>query len=382
MPTLELIAERTNKPLAYFLERQEPAGLPAELLHRVAWQTPAELLDWLEKGLSDISDPWMHAIGIYQRALSLQALGHHEEAIESFRQASEGFAQAADPWSQVEALDYLAHLLAARDPEQALALAREASLVGRDLDPVPVLQLARVHALECEVLARQGRIEEALEAQGEARGYAERADPEALATYYERLAQILHAQGRDLLAIAYAQRATAFRHRSREEMALSASEQALGQALAQAGRPEDAAAILESAAKRLERAPVRPRVRALIGLAEFHFERGELETATAQVRSVLEQAGHLELEETGRAHELAGRIAAGAQNQQRAEAEFEQALALYRKLGLQQRTVDCYMRYAEMLEQTGDSQRAVRQLQEALGMFTNGSSKRPRLPTS
>src|SRR5438270_5357215 len=160
MPTLQLIASRTGKPLSYFL-----AGKPVNFSHQPAPVDPRltglERLvlteDFeaavkvagpiLEKKLDPISEAQVsHLLG-----QSLGRLDKPAEALPHIRRAKELYRQLGDRWGYVEALDSEAAASYLLEDPNALALAEEALRLCRELDPPPP-------ALEVRILGHIGNV--------------------------------------------------------------------------------------------------------------------------------------------------------------------------------------------------------------------------------
>jgi tetratricopeptide (TPR) repeat protein len=109
-------------------------------------------------------------------------------------------------------------------------------------------------------------------------------------------------------------------------------------------------------------------------MAELHLAASELDAAEASANTAIEFAARFnERHSTAVAHQFLARIAAERGDNARADAEFEEALAIFTQEGAVERVIECHSAYAEVLEARGDTRRALDHARKALAI------SRPRL---
>src|SRR6266571_2621142 len=153
LPLLSLIAQRTGRPLEYFLE--DPAAAegsgPEELERRFLARDLDGVLDLgarLLKG--DPGEEEAAAAHLWVGAAEV-ARAQPDAALRHLAAASELFAALGDRWLAVEAADWTACALHLKAGPGALARAEQALHDCRSLSPVP-------HAIEARILGHIGAI--------------------------------------------------------------------------------------------------------------------------------------------------------------------------------------------------------------------------------
>jgi len=380
--TLQLISERTGKPVEYFLPGSSdpsPAGPPSDaenldaLLRGGDYPRALETADRLLSGGHDRAEEgWLRL----RRAIALVNLGRPDEALPELRAAQSAFQDAGDRWMVVECMEWEATALTHKEDPGALQVAELALERCRDLQPRP-------HALETRILSRLAALYVSRHEWAKAVELSERMveaagsiyDLRRMAEMYSDLGGAYAEMGDDARATAYSQKALVLYDLLRDQLALARAENNLGLALMRLGKLPGAQLHMERSLALCRQIGIdRGQGHVLLSLAELHLVKGEPDLATGRVEAAKNLTRSLgELATLALAHQLGGRVAAAAGRHDVADREFDAALDLLRTLDLPARLAGCHAAYAEVLERRGETTRALQHMKHAL-LSSQGNS--------
>jgi tetratricopeptide (TPR) repeat protein len=373
--TLQLIAERTGKPVDYFLpgssQHAPPPGTSdvehlEMLLRSSSYQQALETADrLLEREHDHIEEAWLRL----RRAMALIELRRPDDALPELRQARATFADAGDRWMDVECQEWEATALAHKEDPSALQVAQDALERCRELQPRP-------HALETRILSRLAALYfmrqewskavELSEHMVEAAGSIY--DLRRMADMYSDLSVAYTEMGDPARATSYSQKALVLHDLLRDQFALARAENNLGLALMRLGKLSGAQLHMERSLELCRQIGIeRGRSHVLLSLAELHLVKGEHDRAVEWVEAAKSLTSDLGEQATlAVAHQLAGSIAEAAGDPDLADREFNTALDLLRTLDQPTRLAGCHAAYAEVLEKRGATALALQHMKHAL----------------
>ena len=381
--TLQLIAERTGKPIEYFLpgSAQPSPEAPATgqedlegLLRSGGYQQALDVSEaLLDREQGPVEEAWLRL----RRAMALVHLGRPDDALPELRAAASRFEQVGDPWMVVECQEWEATALFHKEDPSALRVAELALERCRELKPRP-------HALETRILSRLAAIYVSRKELAKAVELSERM-VEAAGSIYDlrRMAQMYNDLGAAYADMGDAVRATSFSQKAlvlfdllRDQFALAHAENNLGLALMGLGKLSAAQLHMERSLALCRQIGIeRGQAHVLLSLAELHLAKGDhqqaqesIETAKNLTRALGEQAT------LALAHQLGGKVAAAVGDQELADREFATALDMLRKLDQPARLAGCHAAYAEVLEGRGDTTLALQHMKQALHSSRGGAS--------
>jgi tetratricopeptide (TPR) repeat protein len=365
LETLELIARRTHKPVEFFLLR--PDGAP-ELIERRRELDELERLTAVRdfRKVIDLAptlleDKWGKedlALIRFYLGQAYCRLVRPTEALQQLPFAREVFEQVGDEWMAVEALDWEASALGLLDDPRAVAVACEALVRCRRLDPKPPQTEARIlgHIANIYVVAHAWTeavryYEAALEAAGAVKDLLQLAKMHhGLGAAYQRMQQPIKARQ-------HFDRALALYSIESDLSAIYRLENDLGDLLLREGQLDSAeqhfrTALAGSAALQMDR---RGRGYVLAGLGEVNLRRGQPAEARKQLDEAL-NAGHAIGEQVLVAvvHSLLGQLESKYGDLTAANDHFDSAIGILETVGMPDRLRDCHMVHAESLFTRGE----------------------------
>ncbi len=380
--TLQLIAERTGKPIEYFLHGSSvPSPAPAtgeseqleSLLRAGAYGDALALVErLLSRAHSPIEGAWLRL----RRGIALVHLGQPDDALPDLRTATTRFEQAGDRWMAVECQEWEATALAHKEDPTALQVAERALEQCRQLKPRP-------HALETRILSRLATLYvarhewakavELSESMVEAAGSIY--DLRRMAEMYSDLGGAYAEMGDPARATAYSQKALVLYDLLRDQLALARAENNLGLALMRLGELGPAQLHMERSLELCRKLGIeRGQGHVLLSLAELHLLTGEHEAAAERIEAARDLTRSLGEQATlALAHQFAGQLAAATGEQDLADREFGTALDLLRTLDQPSRMASCHAAYAEVLERRGDTALALQHMKQALLLSRGGT---------
>jgi len=374
METLKLIAERTGRPLDYFLAkpstmepRSSPRTLEVELL--LATNDPPGALASGRALLAKTQDPDTAARTKYLMAYALLRLAQPVEARQLAAAARDHFERTGDALMTAECLGHEASAAYLLQDRSALALADRGLELCRSLRPIPQTTEARllfvlgsVHTTNEEWHAAIDCYEGAIVA-GEVVQ-----DLRRLSLMYSGLCIAYKEIGQLNQSAYYAQRALAIHETLNDRISLARSENNLGLVLIKRGELAAADQHLSRALSLWDEADVEVgKAEILLSLCELAVARSRMDEAEKYAVEARDFAERLsEKASLADCHMWLGRIAADRGDDARVDAEFLEAWGLLDALGAPERLSRCHVRYAELLERRGDLAAANEQLHLAL----------------
>jgi tetratricopeptide (TPR) repeat protein len=374
--TLKLIAERTGRPLDYFLSRpstMEPRSTAgtSELERLIAIGDPEGALVSGEELLGRERDAEVIA-----QVKSLMATAHLRLAqwVQARRLASVArvyFEQAGDMLMTAECLGTEASAAYMMMDPGALALAEGALATCRSLKPVPSLTESRLLAILANVHAMNHRWQAAIDTYEQAIAAGDVVhDLRRLSILYSGLSLAYSETGQVSQSAHYAQKAIVLHETLNDRLSLARSENNLGLLLLRGHHnPVEARRHLDRSARLWDELGVEAgKAAMMLSLSELALAESRMDDAARHAAEALELATRLsEIPSVGDSHVWLGLIAAARGDNAMVDAEFAAAFeALERPGESPERASRNHARYAEILEARGDILGAVQHLKRAL----------------
>ena len=385
METLRLIAERTGRPLDYFLAEPstlEPrsSGMTSEIEHLLA---TGDLEAAVKAGYALLEQKPDRETAA--RIKHLVAHGHLRLA-----QAGQGRALAASAREHFEmtgdhlmTAECLGHEASAaylvQDPT-AMGLALRGLELCRTLRPVPRMTesrllsvLASVHVTNQDWQAAIDCYEQALATGGVVQ------DLRRLSLIYSGLSQCYGEVGELNQAAHYAQRALAIHETLNDKISLARSENNLGLLMMRNGQVAEAESHVVRALALFEADGVETgKASILTSLCELSLARSQLDEAERFCAQAFEVAERMsEPASVAAVHIWLGRIAVERGDDARVDSEFRQAWEILEAVGSGERLSSCHAQYAEILEQRGELASANHHLRLAITHLRRPSRSAP-----
>jgi tetratricopeptide (TPR) repeat protein len=374
LPTLEHIAQRTGKPVEFFLtdpigSTDETQAALAELEAMVGDGRFAEAIA-LGSSLLDLGSS-AHRLGRirYYVASAYVQMGQTEKAEELLVQARAHFEAINDRVMLAECLGTEASLAYLNQRPDALAIAERALAVCRSLDPVPVPTEARLLSIVATAHVANLDWDKAVETYQAAIDVAgSLMDLRLLARMYRGLSSAYKQLGQVDTAARYATRSVALLEVLRDRVALGRSENNLGLILMARGDAAGAREHLDRSLELIEESDLQlGRSRMLLSLCDLCFQEGNIDRAAEFAREALALATRLnEGLNVADAHIWLGRIADKLGDAEGTDREFAQAIQGLGQLGRREGLFHSHGIYAEILERRGDVSQAYVHMKKAL----------------
>jgi len=375
METLKLIAQRTGRPLDYFLsqpstmEPRSSAGT-SEIERLVTTGNPADALVEGQLLLDQERDPELVARIKFLMATAHLRLAHWVQARRLATSAREYFERSGDLLMTAECLGSEASAAYMMHDPGALALAEGALATCRSLNPVPPMTESRLLGVLGGAHARNHHWEAAIKAyeQSIAAGDVIQ-DLRRLSIIYSGLSQAYQEIDNFDQATHYAQRAMTIHETLNDRISLARTQNNLGEMLLMAGDKAGARTHLEQAIRRFEEAGVEVNKAAiLLSLAELELADSRPDEAQRWANEAIELATRMSEEmSVSDAHVWLGMVAAARRDDKAADAEFAMAFDILEKLGSPaERSRRAHALYADVLERRGEVNAAIQQLKQAL----------------
>jgi tetratricopeptide (TPR) repeat protein/DNA-binding XRE family transcriptional regulator len=374
LPTLEHIAQRTGKPIEFFLA--DPGGntdeTHAALADLESMVADGRYNETIELGRSLLNlGPSAYRLGRirYFLAMAYLQLGQPEMAVGLLAEARGHFEAINDTVMLAECLGAEASLAYMTQRPNSLELAEKALAVCRSLTPIPTPTetrllgiLATAHVANFEWDKAVHFYKEAIEAAGsyfDLRGLAKMYS--GLSTAYQELGQID-------VAARYATRSVTLLEVLRDRVSLARSENNLGLILMARGDLDAAREHLDRSLELSEETDLEVgRSHVLLSLCELCLREGNFEQAQSFAREALLLAERLKEESNvAEAHMWLGRIADKLGDDPTSDYEFALAVRGLEQLGTDERLFQCHGIYAEVLERRGDVAQAYVHMKKAL----------------
>jgi tetratricopeptide (TPR) repeat protein/DNA-binding XRE family transcriptional regulator len=376
LPTVELIATRTGKPLHYFLAASDVPGVAGEVrpdLHKLKELAAAEkfpeLLAAATAGKSKAVAALDRAVcGFYLAQAQIRLADPHAALLE-LEEARAAFQAAGDPWMVVECTDWLSAGLYMLEDPSALSVAEANLAACRRLQPAN-------QALEARILGRLGSIHlvrhewsravdfysQAIDVAGEMR------DLSRVGKMYSDLGGAYEHLGDLERAREYAQKAITIHEMLNDRLSVARAQNNLGLVLIRQGDLELARQHLDSSLRTFEESGVElGKSHILLSLAELEIDGNDPDAARRRLEQALTFAEKSnESGSIGKAHELLGGVAEVLGDSRTADREFGQAISILSRAGLQEPLVGCLTAYSAVLENRGDTRGALEQMKRAV----------------
>jgi tetratricopeptide (TPR) repeat protein len=374
LPTLEHIAERTGKPVEFFLA--DPAGTTdeaqaslADLESMVGDGRFTEAIA-LGESLLDLGTS-AHRLGRirYFVAMAYIQTGQTEHAENLLVQARAHFEAINDGVMLAECLGAEASLAYLNQRPDALALAERALAVCRSLDPVPVPTEARLLGIVATAHVANRDWDTAVETYGAAiEAAGSFVDLRLLARMYRGLSSAYKQLGQMDTAARYATRSVALLEVIRDRVALARSENNLGLILMARGELTAAHQHLDRSLALSDETDLQMgRSRMLLSLCELCMQENNIDQAAQFAREALALSSRLhEGLNVADAHIWLGRIADKLGDPEGTDREFTQAIQDLEPLGWRESLFHAHGVYAEILERRGDVAQAYVHMKKAL----------------
>ena len=376
METLKLIAERTGRPLDYFLSRPSTTearstASTAELERLVVTGDPEGALAAGEALLSTEADPEIVARIKFLMATAQLRLAHWVPARRMASTARAYFEQSGDMLMTAECLGSEASAAYMMQDPGALALAEGALATCRSLNPVPKLTESRLLGVLGGVHTANHRWAAAINAyeQSIATGDVIQ-DLRRLSIMYSGLSLANQELGNISQAAHYAQRALTIHETFNDRISLARTENNLGILLLRSGQVAESRPHFERSLRLYDEthSDNRDKGPLLLSLCELELAESDVEDAARFASEALDVARKASAITTmADAHAWLGRIADVRGDDAAADAEFAAAFEILRQPGASPELLSrTYARYADILEARGDLVGAVQQLKLAL----------------
>jgi tetratricopeptide (TPR) repeat protein len=359
LETLQLIAEKTNKPVSFFMAAEPPEfqSMQTSDLERAASQNDfLRVIELGERLLQERHDEPEEALIRYNLGRAHVQGSHGHPALEYLERALEVFTRLGDQLGQVECLDQIACAYFRLDDPRQQPTADEALRKCRELRPIPKYLESRILGNLALMHANARRwqqaiyfYEECLKAGSDVRNLRHRALVyDGLSLAYERLGNLAG-------ATAYAHKAITLYSLESDIAAIALAENNLADILMKSGHLVEAERHVMNGLRLCEENDLQHSalVFGLLTLGEIHQLRRDADAATILTRAIRAAETQGQKVAVACAHQLLGRIAAGDHRPAAAIEEFELAASLLEELNMPERLRDCLLEYAACVESTG-----------------------------
>lgn len=396
MATLQLISERTGKPISYFVAAAPSDRAPASALRAVRrasrrseWPEVSQLEALKLAGdapslgeaarrlIATATDPHARAHAHYYLGLAQLDGKEPQAAVDNFRTARHLFNQLRDAWMVVECGDAEAGALYALERPEALAAAEEALARCRELTPLPA-------STEVRILGHLGSIHISRHDWKEAVRYYEEAvaragairDLSRMARMYQDLGSAYQELGALSQAASYSQKALGLYEMQHNSEALAYVENNLALVLMKLGELGAAERHLQASLSGFESLGLeRRKSNVLLTLSDLELARNNPDAAETYAAEALRLAeANDERLTAARAHQSLGQLAAESHDIEETDRRFEVAIKLLTAADAGERLIESHKSYAEILKKRGDREAAYAHVEAALALA------RPYLP--
>jgi len=379
METLRLIAERTGRPLEFFLATPatgDPAFYAgtAELERLMATGALAEVVATGKTLLEQRLDPDTEARVRHLVAMAHLRLGQPVVGRRLAAAARAHFERIGDLLMTAECLCSEAQGAYLMQDPAALSLVEGALTTARSLKVLPASTEFRLLGTLAGVHSTNRNWPAAIEAYEASIAAGDSVhDLRRLSLTYSGLSMAYEEMGQINQASRYSQRALAIHETLNDRVSLARSENNLGLLLVRVGEPASARPHIERALRLFEETGVTGRSDVLLSLSELEFTQSNFAKAAELAREALTLA--VDEAAAGRiadAHLWLGRIAASEGHDEAADAECATAIKALEAAAAVERLAQAHGIYAEILEARGDLSGANQQLRHALAAARPG----------
>lgn len=374
MPTLELIARRTGKPVSFFLSPARGGQLAMadervlELQRLCAQQQFQGAVGLGEKVLADSPPPSVAAQVNHYLGQALIKLNRADEALAHLHRAQGLLEDEPDPWLAVDLADWEACALYLKEDSRALAVAEKALRLCRETDP-------RLPGTEARILEHLATIHVKNHSYDRAITYYEEAlDTAGGIRDLSRMGRTYHGLGIAYQQLGNLERATEFTHKAlalfaleRDQALVARGENELGLLLMRQGQVARAEELFRGALAHFAEAGVElSKSHVLLSLAELKMGAGRLDEAGQLLDQAIDLATRLgETLALSTGHLMRGQLYSRLERHAQSDIEFGAAFGLLSEAGLQDRLAEGHADYAEVLQQRGDTAGASEHWREA-----------------
>jgi tetratricopeptide (TPR) repeat protein len=376
LPTIQLIANRTGKPIEYFLDGDNTDVTSRPDLERLrelaVHDQDEELREAAEAARAVAIDPLDRAWVGYYLGRALVRLTKPYAALPEIRKAKAAFEAAGDRWMVVECMALESNALHLLDDATALQVAETALDACRRLSPANPALEARILGHVGSIHVAHHRWSQAVDSYSLAVEAAqELKDLSRVGVMYNDLGIAYEHLGDLTRSRAYAQKAITIHELLRDRIAVARAENNLGLVLMKQGQHDQAREHLERSLGICEEAGVEVgKGHVLLSLAELAMESDDPDGARRRAREALRLAQKSnERAMIAGAYEMLGQIADRAGDVQETDADFGAAIAILEDLSLTDRLMTCRALYSRILERRGDTAGALEQLKLAVGVI-------------
>jgi tetratricopeptide (TPR) repeat protein len=373
METLQLIADRTGRPVDFFLAEapneatEDWADRHHGLVEVESALARGELDSALEQARALLAAGATGTVAATLRLRLAEAYCRRhqpEEAMVELAAARPALEAAGDDWLVLEVMDWEAAALSLQDDPRAVGLLEEARARASAMLPVPRAILTRVESHLAMLHVQRHAFSKAIKVYESAIAHSsDLVDLLELARIHQGLAHAYQRVGQPGKALTHASRALGLFELRSEARMQAASHINLGDLLLQQGKLEEAEDHLRRGLEQCERHGIHDRGRgyALWALGELQLRRGSLADAMDLGLETV-AAGQAQREPVVAAGgmQVVGAALAGMGMAAEADREFEQALTILESLDQPLRLRDAHMAYAAVLEARDDVTAAMR----------------------
>lgn len=366
MRTLELIAQRTGKPVDFFItsrtestERPGSVTFHVEELQALCFQQQFEKAVVLGEGMLEQQPPATVEANIrHYVGQAMVRLSRPDQALEHLRRAKTILESEPDPWLAVECADWEACALYLKEDKQALSVADHALKLCRSTQPrlpgteARILEhIATIHVKNHSYERAIAFYEEALQAAGSVR------DLSRLGRTYHGLSIAYQERGDLERAVEFAHKALALYGLEHDTALLARGENELGLLLMRQGQLARADEAFRAALRHFDESGTEvAKSHVLLSLGELQLKMRRPDEAAATATQAIELARRLDEKialSTG--HQLLGQIYESVDKRRLATREFEAGIRLLRAQSMRERLAEAHAVYAEVLEARGES---------------------------
>jgi tetratricopeptide (TPR) repeat protein len=372
--TLKLIAERTGRPLDYFLkaplegERPQSAAI-AEIERMMVTGDNVAAAALGETALGQRLDPDTTARIKFHMSMAYLRLGQPVVARRLASAARAYFDQVGDLLMTAECLGNEASAAYLLEEPEAVRLAEGALAACRSINPVPAVTESRLLMVLGSVHVTNQDWEAAIDTYREAIAAADVVqDLHRLSLLYSGLSLAHQELGQFDEAGRLAQRALNIHQTLNDRISLARSENNLGLLLVRGGQFGSGRPHIERSLRLFEDAGVEAgKANILLSLGELDLAQGNFVGAEKLCREALELANRLAEDATAAdAHFWLAKVAEAREDEREVDAEFAAAFEALGQEPGKGRAARYHAMYAEILEARGDLAGANRQLKLAL----------------
>lgn len=378
MPTLEIIASRTGRPVDSFLpasHKSQRPNAPVMADARIEELQALCLQQQFDQAISLGLQMLEHRMPPRLEARVRQYVGQAfvratqpDEALDHLHRAQALLAAEPDPWLAVECADWEACALYLKEDGRALSVAERALRLCRATKPqlpgteARILEhIATIHVKNHTFDRAIAFYEEALQTAGELR------DLPRLGRTYHGLSIAYQERGDLGRAIEFTHKALALYALEHDTALLARGENELGLLLMKQGQMARAEEAFRTALAHFDEAGTeRAKSHVLLSLGELQLKTGRHEDGIGTVKQAIELAKRLDevmAQSTG--HQLLAQLYERAGKRDLADKEFGIAIRQLRTDGLKDRLAESHASFAELLEARGNLRGASRHWKEA-----------------